>query len=230
MNKPLMLALSLSTLLFANKAIPATMNAYKKVTINSTQVFSLDQFPYKNYFVCIRKWENGEGFSDYLQHDRLFQQALRKTAGEAAARQYRYLNEQPAKENIAATAVKNDSFYKKEQVPFINDQRYTYSWHYLTPRKSDYQYATQTIGMLKERFDFKTEKGRHWVITEPTFYRRSSDYEVKEDKRFSGLFILLSVNEKAIKQASSEQAAYQQAYQQTKAYYFAADPDNCSKR
>ncbi|MFO6425107.1 hypothetical protein [Motilimonas sp. KMU-193] len=228
MNKILVLSLFVS--LLTNQAVAATMNAYKKVTIDNTQVFSLDQFPYKNYFVCIRKWENGEGFSDYLQQDRLFQQALRKTAGEAAARLYRYLNEQPAKENIAATAVKNGSFFQKEQFPFINDQRYDYSWHYLTPRKSNYQYATQTRGMFKERFDFKTERGRHWVVIEPTFFRRSSDYEVKEDKRFSGLFILLSVNEKSIKQARSEQAVYQQAYQQAKAYYFAADPNKCSER
>ncbi|KXF81533.1 hypothetical protein ATN88_02210 [Enterovibrio coralii] len=59
---------------------------------------------------------------EHLQHDPVFQQSLRKVAGEAAARQYRYLNELPAKRAFFTNNVTSDSFPQKEQVPFGNDE------------------------------------------------------------------------------------------------------------
>ncbi|USH01384.1 hypothetical protein K6Q96_10675 [Grimontia kaedaensis] len=79
----------------AAEAVP--LNAYPKIDIDSRQIYSLERFPDYDYVACLKISPSGQPVINVLETDQVFRKALKQVAGAAAARQYRYLNELPAK-------------------------------------------------------------------------------------------------------------------------------------
>lgn len=216
----------LSLVAIASQAAP--FNAYPKIDIDSRQIYSLERFPYYDYFVCLKISPSGQPVLNVLDTDQVFRKALKQVAGEAAARQYRYLNELPAKRVYFSNMVSAPSFPQKEQVPFGADERYEYSHQYLKQPKSAYHYDLATLGIYQERFDRGTK--RHWLVVGIQFLQRESDWKVAPMSNIGELIILLSLDIKQIQQAADEQQAYQYAQNAAEAYFFAANPDNCHSK
>ncbi len=192
MHQSVAFLIGLSTMFATGSVFSAPFNSYPKIEINSRQVYSLNAFPYYDYFVCLRQGDAGMETLEYLQQDQVFRQSLQRVAGEAAARQYRYLNELPAKQAYFINGVNADSFPQKEQVPFGADETYEYSHQYLKQPKAAYQYNFETKGLYKEVFD----KGslRHWLLVGMDFLQRESDWKVTKLTDIPQLVMLVSLD------------------------------------
>ncbi|MDD1782654.1 hypothetical protein LRP49_15885 [Enterovibrio sp. ZSDZ35] len=225
MTRLLTLLFGFSSACLASVAYAAPMNSYPKLEIDSRHVYVPDAFPYYDYFVCLKQDDAGLAALEHVQHDPVFRQSLRKVAGEAAARQYRYLNELPEKRAFFSNDVVSDSFPRKEQVPFVNGESYRYSHQYLKQAKSGYQYDLKTKGMYQEMFDRGSD--RHWLMIGMTFLQRESVWKVAPLSDIPELVILASLDMKQVQAASSENSAYDHALKSTEFYYFPANPKNC---
>ncbi|WP_062661029.1 hypothetical protein [Grimontia celer] len=111
-----------SMMAIASQAAP--LNAYPKIDIDYRQIYSLERLSYCDYFVCLKISPSGQPVLNELETDQVFRKALKQVAGEAAARQYRYLNELPAKRADFSNTVIAPSFPLTEQVPLCADERY----------------------------------------------------------------------------------------------------------
>ncbi len=202
----------------------ASLHKYRGLNINDRNVYSIEQFPYKEYLVCVRQREGSSGLSDYMQSDTLLKNSLRQVAGETAAQFYRYFKELPAKENIRTEKANTGAFPKKQQTPFYSEnERYTYSWRYLSNHTRPYHYTLATNDIGKENFG----KGRHWAIVLIDIFQRSGDYQVEQLTDVGQQHVLLSLNLREIAKASSEQAAYQLGFKQAQLLFYRFPADKC---
>lgn len=209
----------------ATIAHSAPLNSYPKIEIDGRQVYSLSAFPYYDYFVCLRQGDSGMAVLEHLRRDPVFRHSLQRVAGEAAARQFRYLNELPAKRAFFSNDVNAESFPQKEQVPFEGGKTYDYNYQYLRQPKAAYQYDFETKGLYKEVFDRGSK--RHWLLVGIDFLPRESDWKVTTLRDIPQLVMLVSLDMKQIQSAKSERDAYQQAQKSAELYFFKANGNHC---
>lgn len=201
-----------------------TLNSYPRIEIDKRQVYSISAFPYFDYFTCLNKEPQGTNVVEYLQNDPTFRQSLKRVAGEAATRQYRYLHNLPAKRAFFSHEVNTGRFPQKEQVPFGADQIYRYSYQYLRQPKTAYQYDFATSKLYKEIFDKGSQ--RHWLLVGITFFKRESDWKVEPLSALGESAILLSLDIKQIETAATERDVYDHALKSTQVYFLKA-AENC---
>nr|WP_086940239.1 hypothetical protein [Thaumasiovibrio occultus] len=197
---------------------------YSRFDMATNQMYPLERFPFKEYFVCIEK--NAPDLAEYLPYDPVFKDALRQTAGEMAASWFRYFKRLPAKEALRDNVVHSGSFPPVEAPPFqVDGYQRTYTYQYMRQDKAQYQYSTQVLDFYEELWD--RGEDRHWMATTFTFYQRESDYKVVELTEIGDLWILLSLDMDNIQQAQTEEQAYAIGYQEVLGYYYAADVEKC---
>lgn len=215
------------TLLFASMTLVMSSTAfsfprYDKVDIDVRQVYTTYDFPYEKYFVCIEK--NAPELNTYLARDPLFRHTVKTASAETGALFYRYIKKLPEKDRFNSPTIRSSNI--KEQVPFYNDKKYFYPHGYISRKASKYHYDIESYNFIKEQWKRSNEE-RYWIFNRINFYKRISDYELSPMHVITNLLIVTSIDINKVKEANSEQEAYNSAYSNTKLYYFPSNPSNC---
>ncbi|WP_157360268.1 hypothetical protein [Aliagarivorans marinus] len=211
--------------LLASAPSRASIPTFDHIDLNSNQMLEFKEFPYRDYFVCIRISDVPE-LATHLQYDPVIRESWRKVVGETSARFYRYIHDLPEKAMMADTPLADASGrFTKEPQPFTFDRQYFYPYQALSRGKHDYHYDLHTKEMYRNFWGDRSQ--RYWIAVTHRFYQRESDYKVRPLDQLGELFVMLSMDMDAVRAAKSEQDAYRQGSKSSRAYFFKANPKDC---